>query len=209
MAEDFNATATTLIGEGRLAEAKALLEDALSRMPADWRPVSADAAGEHIYCWDLTEFLAYCASAQPAGKEQVVWLHGSYSQACYLLAYVAVEEAKPEEALALLDRGLALERDHPHLWCEKGHTLQRMGRYPEALWCYEQAERVRAWASPAQKARALRGQGITLIDLGRLEEAEQALRRSLEVEPDSRSALHELGYIAQLRRQQAGGQTVN
>ena len=63
---------------------------------------------------------------------------------------------------------------------------------------------VRPWASSQQKGRALRGQGINLIDLGRLEEAEAAFQRSLEVEPNHPSAPHELGYIAHLRQQQAG-----
>lgn len=204
MAEDFNAAAATLIGEKRLAEAKTLLEEALAEKPADWRPVRTEGEDEFFYFWDMAEFLAYCARTEREGKGRVVWVHGSYSRACYLLAYIAVEEGNPQAAFQALQQGLELEPDHPHLWCEMGHLLQLLQRHGDALQCYQRAESVRAWASPEQKGRALRGQGINLIDLGRLDEAEAAFQRSLEVEPNHPNALHELGYIAHLRQQQAG-----
>lgn len=205
MAEDFNAAAATLIGEKRLAEAKTLLEEALAEKPADWRPVRTEGEDEFFYFWDMAEFLAYCAETRPEGKGRVVWVHGSYPRACYLLAYIAVEEGNPQAAFQALQQGLELEPDHPHLWCEMGHLLQLLKRHEDALQSYQRAESVRAWASPEQKGRALRGQGINLIDLGRLDEAEAAFQRSLEVEPNHPNALHELGYIAHLRQQQAGG----
>jgi len=209
MAEDFNATASTLIGEKRLSEAKALLEKALAEKPPDWRPVQTGGEDEFFYFWDMAEFLAYCAQVQPEGKGRVVWVHGSYSRACYLLAYVAIEERDPQAAFQALQKGLELEPDHPHLWCEMGHLLQLLRRHEDALQCYQRAESARAWASPQQKGRALRGQGLSLIDLGRLDEAEQAFQRSLEAEPNHPNALHELGYIAHLRQQQAGGPAAN
>jgi tetratricopeptide (TPR) repeat protein len=209
MAEDFNATASTLIGEKRLGEAKALLEQALAEKPADWRPVRTDGEDESRYFWDMEEFLSYCAEPRPEGQGRVVWVHGSYSRACYLLAYIAIEERDPQAAFQALRKGLELEPDHPHLWCEMGHLLQLLRRHEEALQSYQRAESVRAWASPQQKGRALRGQGINLIDLGRLDEAEAALKRSLEVEPENPNAQHELGYIAHLREQGASGQAAN
>jgi tetratricopeptide (TPR) repeat protein len=198
-----------LIGERRLDEAKALLEQALAEKPADWRPMQSDGEDESCYFWDMAEFLAYCALARPEGKGRVVWVHGSYSRACYLLAYIAIEERDPRAAFQALQKGLELEPDHPHLWCEMGHLLQLLRRHEDALQCYLRAESVRAWASPQQKGRALRGQGINLIDLGFLDEAEAALKRSLEIEPENQNALHELDYIAHLREQGASEQAAN
>jgi Flp pilus assembly protein TadD len=40
---------------------------------------------------------------------------------------------------------------------------------------------------------------VTLVELGRLDEAEAALRAALELEPDSAVARQELEYIAELR----------
>ena len=203
MAEDFNASASVLIGEKRLGEARAMLEQALAEKPADWQPVRTDGEDESRYFWDMEEFLSYCAATRPESKGRVVWVRGSYSRTCYLLAHIAIEERDSQAALQALQKGLELEPDHPHLWCEMGHLLQLLRRHEDALRHYQRAEVVCPWASSQQKGPALRGQGINLIDLGRLDEAEAALKRSLEVEPENQNALHELGYIAHLREQGA------
>ncbi|MCZ2150023.1 MAG: hypothetical protein LC126_19870 [Bryobacterales bacterium] len=49
----------------------------------------------------------------------------------------------------------------------------------------------------------MRGQGGQPVDLNRLDEAEDALRKSLEFDPESETAHNELGYIEDLRRKQA------
>ena len=49
-----------------------------------------------------------------------------------------------------------------------------------------------------------RGRGFALIELRRLDEAEQSYRDSLVSEPNNPNALRELTYIRQLR---AGGPT--
>jgi hypothetical protein len=68
------------------------------------------------------------------------------------------------------------------------------------LECYVKTAQ-RDWAPASQIARAVRGQGVQLIDLDRLDEAENVLRRSLELEPESKVAQNKLGYIENLRRQ--------
>ena len=78
--------------------------------------------------------------------------------------------------------------------------LGRLKRHEEAFECYVRAASARDWAPPSQIARALRGQGVQLVDLDRLDEAEDALRQSMELEPDSETAHNELGYIEDLRR---------
>jgi hypothetical protein len=55
------------------------------------------------------------------------------------------------------------------------------------------------WAPRAQVARALRGEGVQLVDLDRLEEAETVLKKSSELEPDSEVAKKELDYIKTLK----------
>jgi hypothetical protein len=47
--------------------------------------------------------------------------------------------------------------------------------------------RRREWAPTSYVARALRGQGIQLIDLRRLDEAEAVLKQSLEFEPETKA----------------------
>ncbi|MGA2877292.1 MAG: hypothetical protein ABSE82_17390, partial [Nitrososphaerales archaeon] len=106
-------------------------------------------------------------------------------------------------AMLCLEKGLEIEPDHPRLWIEKGFLLNRLKHHQEALECYQHAAVVRSWAPKSQIARAFRGKGSSLIDLGRLDEAEIAYRMALELEPDDRKAPKELEYIAHARQEQA------
>jgi len=64
---------------------------------------------------------------------------------------------------------------------------------------YAKAASTRAWTPSSVRAKALRGAGVTLIDLGRLDEAQTILERSLTLEPDNNLARSELAYIDYLR----------
>ena len=59
---------------------------------------------------------------------------------------------------------------------------------------------VRDWARPSQIAHVLRGKGSTLIDLKRIDEAEEAIQQSLDLDPNSNTGRNELEYVVQLRR---------
>src|SRR5208282_505141 len=124
----------------------------------------------------------------------------SYSKAWYQLAMITVEEGDFNRALSCIESGLALEPDHPLLWNEKGYILHRQGQCADALRSHERAATVRDWAPPYQIALALRGKGSTLIDLKRIDEAEEAIKQSLVLDPESKAGRNELEYIIQLRR---------
>jgi len=112
-----------------------------------------------------------------------------------------VEEGNLTSALSCIESGLALEPDHPSLWIEKGFILARQGQYADALRSYERAATVRDWAPPNEIARALRGKGATLVELKRIDEAEESIKRSLVLDPTSKIGRNELEYIIQLRRE--------
>jgi len=112
-----------------------------------------------------------------------------------MLAGLQYDFGETQKARKLIDLGLKLEPDHPNLLCEKGFYLCDSGNYSQAYDCYVQAEEIRPWATSVQKARAIRGQGAALIDLGRLREAEKQFERSLKYEPDNKLALSELKFI--------------
>jgi tetratricopeptide (TPR) repeat protein len=202
MDPSFNRRADELIVDGRYADARALLDAAIHEMPTGWTPRLEDDRSLTIAFWDQGEFLAHSHHEIEMKRltKSIFWVDGSYSRAWYQLAVVASKEGRFENALFCIDCGVELEPDHPELWNEKGYLLGRLKRHQEAFECYVQAVSVRDWAPPSQIARALRGQGVQLVDLDRLDEAEDALRRSLELEPDSKTAHNELGYIEDLRQ---------
>ena len=81
--------------------------------------------------------------------------------------------------------------------------LNRMGQHEEALGCYQNAISFRDWTPALELARAFRGKGYSLIDLGRLDEAKAAYQRALELEPNNETAQKELDYITHGQNPQA------
>jgi len=188
--KDFNLAAVLLIAKGRLEEARALLEAVVAERSAGWGPIVELPDEVVIYCWSPDEFSSYCA-AHP-GKN-VGWVLGSYAQAYYWLAHIAAEREPWDEPLDCIVKGLEIEPDHPYFLCELGYVLGKLGMPAEALEAYRAGEQIRPWAPPGQKARAVRRQAVNLIDLGRLDEAEIELIRSLQLDPANPVALNELG----------------
>lgn len=105
-------------------------------------------------------------------------------------------------ALDYLERAASAAPTSASPRVEQGYVLNRLGRFQDGFATYENAVRLaeRYTASSDQLPPALRGTGFSLIELGRLDEAEAAFRRSLEIDPDNALPLHELRYIEELRR---------
>lgn len=205
MEPGFNRRADHLIVKGRYAEAEAVLDGALQAMPRGWSPIREDDRFFFVAFWSQEEFLAHSHHVNRRNEltKSILWVDYSYSRAWYQLAVVKSKQGLFDRAVFCIDCGLELEADHPELWNEKGYLLGRLNRHQQAFDCYTRAATVRDWAPPSQVARALRGQGVQLIDLDRLDDAEDALRRSLELERDSETAQNELGYIEDLRKKRA------
>ena len=123
-----------------------------------------------------------------------------YGLAAFVLGAAEVGRKRPIEALAFLDKGLALQPDNLMLVTEKGMALTLLQRHAEALVLFDAAI---ADNSPQYDdsglARLLRARGFSLIELDRLDEAEAAYRSSLKLEPDHGGALAELKYIVARR----------
>ncbi|MFH1876868.1 MAG: tetratricopeptide repeat protein [Candidatus Omnitrophota bacterium] len=201
--------ADALIRKGQTAEAKALLEQFIRTLPSDWKPLYEKNGKDMIICWNSQEFIAY---AQYRGKtdksKDAIWPTApSYSQAFYLLGFIAAENKDFSSAIPYFDKALSLEPDHPTIWCEKAFVVRQMGHNEEAYQLYLKALEIRPWATDHQRAVALRGAGFTLTELGRLAEAETLYERSLDLEPGNNVALNELSYIRHRKRGGAAGTT--
>ena len=132
-------------------------------------------------------------------KKGILWYPESYSKAYYLLAYMAVEEKDWAKGLEYINRGIELEDDHPLLLSEKALILGQMGKHKKSYKMYMKSLSCRPWALPKWRARAFRGAGIALTEMNRLDEAENMFKKSLELEPDNKTAKDELVYVQMLR----------
>jgi tetratricopeptide (TPR) repeat protein len=194
--------AEPFIAKGAVSAAAPLLEKGLELMPADWKPRVEHPDRLEVAFWDKADFMAYIAHAKPTKK--VVWVLPSYSRACYHVGFAAVERHDLASAERWIDRGLALETDHPLLLCEKGLIVGQSKRREEALGFYLRATTAFPW-NASWTARAHRGLGFELVELRQLDAAEAEFRRSLELEPGNKVANHELTVIADLRTGVAKG----
>jgi tetratricopeptide (TPR) repeat protein len=198
--DDQLSRAVELIQSGKLDEAEALLKDLISKMPAGWSAVKDLPEAKEVAFWSHEEFLGCSFKLGESAKKKIVWAWPSYSYAYHLLAYIEVERNNPDKALQYLDQALLLEPDRPDILCEKAYTLVKMKKFQEAYDLYEKAKDIRSWASDKQRAKALRGMGSVLIDLGRLDEAEARFKESLKLEPENKIAQNELDYIIKVRK---------
>ena len=198
--DDFNKRGLELIQEKKYNEAEVILRQAVESMPDGWKPIESTPAGTLVHAWSEDEFAAYRTWHQNSGGAgEVRWEGPSYSHAWYLIAAIHVDHAQYDDALRLLAQGMQLERDHPDLLCEGGFVLHRVGDPEAALKAYEIAAESRAWITPRQKARALRGSSSVLTDLGKLEEAEKRLAEALSIEPENEITARGLEYVRKLR----------
>jgi tetratricopeptide (TPR) repeat protein len=182
----------------RWDRARPLIEEALARMPENWRPICHTEEGVEGAFWDCDEFMAFIADRDPDKDGSTLWIGTSYSKLWWQLAVVNRSQGLLDNALLCIEKGLELEPDHPYLWMQRGLILSEAGQFKEALAAYQTASVIRTWASQTVIAWSLRSQGYALIELGHLGEAQAVYRHSLELDPGNEVAENELGYIEHL-----------
>ena len=159
---------------------------------------TTDADATYVSVANAAEFANFRVEHPSA---RVVWLDWSYGEAFRMRAFLLASQQRFVEALAALKEGARIAPYDASGNTERGYVLNSLGKPREALASYEEALRLsRRFSSGAGwQATALRGIGVSLIELGELDRAETALRESLEVEPDNALAQNELLYISNLR----------
>ena len=187
------------------------LQKVVANAPAHWPVVDRQPGVTTIRVNDSqAALIATVAAAGAAGKaaqgqSQVIAVFNTYGTAAFLLGTLAVEHRQPEEALVWLEKGLAFQPDNLMLVTEKGSALILQHRFAEALAFYDARppmDLLDTLANPDGEARIERSRGFCLTELNRLDEAEAAYLKSLELEPDHGGAKAELTYIRKLK---AGG----
>lgn len=202
--ENALAKAPEAIAKGRSGPARVLLADGLPEVMG-----AALAAGVPLKLPDAPapSPQSQMPSALPPQQGPAVTVLASpYPPISMILGSYYVEMRRPNDALRVLEAGLALppavpgvpRSMVPMLSVERANALGLAGRWQDALVAWERALKLPELSDPT-KARMLRGRGVALIELKRLNEAEQSFRSALVLEPGSANAQNELAYIAALR----------
>ena len=211
-------SAMTAAGKGgivAIADSIPALQQVLARAPRDYGKIDEKDGVIRYRARDLADFLLFSAGTEVMIKghataaRKVVWTPDIYPIAGLLVGVYFNEIGQSDMALPPLQTALGLEPDNSQLVTETGMALIKLGRGPEALPLYDKTLALDTLAlADLDRARVLRAKGFILTDMNRLDEAEQAYKDSLKLQPDHAGAKSELAYIAHLRAGGAAGPVV-
>ncbi|MFT3762594.1 MAG: tetratricopeptide repeat protein [Pseudoxanthomonas sp.] len=199
--------AIKLIGENRHDEA---IHDTLDPLIADFEAKYADPETRY-YCPNTpAETLAYLVGAAAESDrgeskfKQTLAVAPTWAYAYYYKAYALLDLDRVEQAQPFLEKALHLAPMNPMFLSELGHLRRMRTDWEGSLAAYADSLDATATASTDEarkldQARALRGQGYALIELGRLDEAKAKYRKSLKLDPGSSVAKGELEYLDKLK----------
>ncbi len=200
--------------EKRIAQAEQLIrQDAFSEALAQFiEPTMAEfekeyaGRAERVYCArSSVETLAYLTESASREKPAIV-VSQAYAHAYYLKGYILVDRGQLDAALPFLLKAVELSPSNAQYLSELGHVYQSEKNWEKSLETFARAaDAARRFSGTAGQSadlrRALRGQGYTLIELGRFDEAAKLYHQCLELDPGDATAKGELGYIEQQRAQ--------
>lgn len=199
-------------GAGAIAPHVDDLKRALAEAPAAYA-AAATGDGKTRYALAdgskeaLAASIALAAAGEKAGTPtNVVAVRSPYPTIAYIIGFHFVDIGKFDEAAQALDAGVKLPSlgfvkgaTQPMLLMELGVAYGQLKRYADSVASFEAALAIDD-LTDRQRARALRGRGISLIDLERFDEAESDLKKSLVFEPGNAAAIGELEYLGKMRQ---------
>jgi len=138
-----------------------------------------------------------------ARKRNAVAVADDVCAALFITGFALIDAGRAVEAEPYLRRATELEPLNSHYLNEYAEWFKTARQWQKSYDLFAQAAAM-ADQQPAdmraeRHARSLRGMGFTLIELGRLDDAEARFTESLKLQPDNRGALSELRYIKEQR----------
>jgi len=179
--------------------ARSIFEEVVQNTPKDYQYQYEKDGQIFIKFWYSEQLDLYINSEKESGGKKIRYAPNAYPKAYYLLGCICVQEEKYHEALEYLEAGHRLEPHNPQFSLLKAEAYVGLGDRKKAVSHYEQVGEIGPWFHEDDKAKALRGKGIQLIELGELDAAEESLKESLKYEPESEVATSQLTYIKYLR----------
>jgi tetratricopeptide (TPR) repeat protein len=211
-AEIFHARAGISTEMGRLEDALADCARALSSRPSFTPALTRQAEilirlKRYDDAAKLLDRVLTVPSAPPSVRAEAYFLRGTAvvrqervedgddilaaDQVHFLRGATGLRLRRFEEALADLDRAIALRPDFPDAWTRRGDALFETGDFDDALASYDTALR-----HDPEHLDALNRRTSVLAALDRGPEAEITARRVLSIDPDNAGALNNFGNIA-------------
>ena len=120
-----------------------------------------------------------------------------HADALHFSGVLAHQQARSEEAVALIERSLELEPDRADWYSNLGIVLQDRVELDDAIAAYE-----RAIELDPDHANAHSNLGVVLRAKGKVVEAEAAYRAAIRIDPDHADAYHNLGVLLNGQKRQ-------
>lgn len=159
---------------------------------------------ENVYATrSLPETFFYTSKASIEGKDAIA-ISVVCADAFYLKGYAVLELGEVEQAQALVEQAVSLSPVNAMYLSELGHIYHVRRDWEKALAIFSKAETAARRFSPdelraSELTRALRGGGYSLIELGRLDEAESKYYECLEIDKNDEISQRQLAYIKAVR----------
>lgn len=152
-----------------------------------------------------TESLLYLLDAASKDEAAIV-LSSTWAELHFYKAYALVETGNMKEAHTELIKAIKLSPHNAHYLSELGYTYLKQKKWDKALEIYKKSADATEFSPDKSKAfakgRAYRGSGYALIELGRLDEAEDKYKQCLLLNVNDKKAAAELRYIKKVRKSQ-------
>lgn len=148
------------------------------------------------------EALYYMVKAAASG-ESAIAVSSTCSDALYFRGYASLDLGQVDLAEKYIKKAIAMAPVNSVYLSELGHIYHSKRDWENALGVFAEAEKAATYSPPdlmdTELARAKRGVGYSLIELGKLDEAERKFKECLEINENDEGALKELNYIETLR----------
>jgi tetratricopeptide (TPR) repeat protein len=112
----------------------------------------------------------------------------AHARAWHLLGVIALQSRRPEQAIQLIDKAIALNPDYAEAYNNRGAALTELGRHEAALASYDRAVTLKPDYPQAHNNR-----GTALANLGRPEAAMASFDRAIELNPSHAEAYSNRG----------------
>jgi len=186
----------------RAPQPQAAIDRILDPLIAAQEAENADRK-ETLYCSNTRAETLYCLLQAAREKKSAIALDGTLCNALFMRGFAEIDLGRIPAAEADHARMVALSPSNAHYLSEMGELQSRKHDWAAALSWFHRAETASGFAAPervkAEQGRALRGIGYVDVELGKLDEAEAAYRRCLEIDPRDQKAQAELGYVLGLK----------